>query len=321
MKIRRSEYLWEMPYKEVLFLMLSPHLPSIFAVFTALPTQQTSRKANRPPIPVSSHVPMMANGHHGLSPSTPRNCPHRTQTKAGHDQPQARHLPPAVAGHSLTHRVPPWKRERAAYADLCESEFQFKVPGPQGETTLYLETYLYDHAAQWGEKRYEQGLHVQYPGEEYPRPEFFVQMIAYNKDRQRPSTDSKRGEPPIPVLYDSRQAYIIFEDGSRLNARPEVYVGLNDVYDYPSVNERAARPSPYDINSDEVHRMIPKLTNNKRYGSAYVIFQTDKLNADSKWTIHLGSLQVQGRTVAIPPLQLCYHPAKKWIGIEPLMKP
>jgi hypothetical protein len=47
-------------------------------------------------------------------------------------------------------------------------------------------------------------------GEEYPRPEFFVQMIAYNKDRQRPSTDSKRGEAPIPVLYDSRQAYITF---------------------------------------------------------------------------------------------------------------
>ncbi|MDM3889959.1 hypothetical protein LU686_005105 [Pseudomonas juntendi] len=225
-----------------------------------------------------------------------------------------------LATASLTACLP-WKRERAAYADLCESEFQFKVPGPQGETTLYLETYLYDHAAQWGEKRYEQGLHVRYPGEEYPRPEFFVQMIAYNKDRQRPSTDSKHGEPPIPVLYDSRQAYIIFEDGSRLNARPEVYVGRNDIYDYPSVNERAARPSPYDINSDEVHRMIPKLTNNKRYGSAYVIFQTDKLNADSKWTIHLGSLQVQGRAVAIPPLQLCYHPAKKWIGIEPLMKP
>lgn len=25
----------------------------------------------------------------------------------------------------------PWKRERAAYADLCQSEFQFKVPGPK----------------------------------------------------------------------------------------------------------------------------------------------------------------------------------------------
>ena len=24
----------------------------------------------------------------------------------------------------------PWKRERAAYADLCQSEFQCKVPGP-----------------------------------------------------------------------------------------------------------------------------------------------------------------------------------------------
>ncbi len=70
-----------------------------------------------------------------------------------------------------------------------------------------------------------------------------------------------------------------------------------------------------------MHRRIPKLTNNKRYGSAYVIFQTDKLNADSEWTIHLGSLLVRGHKVAVPPLQLCYHPVKKWIGIEPLMKP
>ncbi|WP_336333206.1 hypothetical protein [Pseudomonas putida] len=165
-----------------------------------------------------------------------------------------------------------------------------------GETTLYLETYLYDHASMWGEKCYEQGLHVQ-----YPRSEFFVQMIDYNKDRQRPSTDSRRGQPSIPVLYDSRQAYITFEDGSRLNARPEVYLGANKIYDFPSVSKQAARPSPYDINSDEVHRMIPKLTHNKRYGSAYVIFQTNKFNADSKWTIHLGSQQIQGRKVEIPP--------------------
>lgn len=52
-----------------------------------------------------------------------------------------------------------------------------------------------------------------------------------------------------------------------------------------------------------------------------MIFQTDKLNADSEWTIHLGSLLVRGHKVAVPPLQLCYHPVKKWIGIEPLMKP
>ena len=82
----------------------------------------------------------------------------------------------------------------------------------------------------------------------------------------------------------------------------------------------AARPSPYDINSYEVQRNIPKMTN-KRYGSAYVIFQTDKFDADSKWTIHLGALEVQGQKLPIPPLELCYHPVKKWMGIEPLMRP
>ncbi|UVL05755.1 hypothetical protein [Pseudomonas sp. B21-047] len=215
----------------------------------------------------------------------------------------------------------PWKRERAAYADLCQSEFQYKLPGPQGETTLYLETYLYDHAAQWSDRPFSQGLHVNYPGEKYSRPEFYVQLIAYNKNRQRPSSTSNRGEPPIPILYDSRQAYITVEDGSRLNARPEVYLGIDKTYDFPLVYPSSARPSPYDINSDEVHRNIPKITNNKRYGSAYVIFQTDKFNADAKWTIHLGALEAQGRKLPIPPIELCYHPVKKWIGIEPLMRP
>ncbi|MBK5005317.1 hypothetical protein [Pseudomonas sp. S32] len=225
-----------------------------------------------------------------------------------------------LAVTSLTACVP-WQRERAAYADLCESEFQFKVSGPQGETTVYLETYLYDHAARWRDQPYEQGLHVEYPGERYKQPEFYVQMIAYNQDRARPSSGSTRGVPPVPVLYDSRQAYITFADGTRLNARPEVYVGSDDIHDFPSLTEQSARPSPYDINSDEVHRLIPKLTNNKRYGSAYVIFQTNQFNADSRWTIHLGSLQVGGQTLAIPPQKLCYHPVKKWIGIEPLLRP
>lgn len=225
-----------------------------------------------------------------------------------------------LAAASLTACVP-WQRERPAYADLCQSEFQFKVPGPQGESTLYLETYLYDHAAQWSDRPVEQALHVEYPGEKYARREFYVQLIAYNKNRQRPSTGSNHGEPPIPILYDSRQAYITFEDGSRLQARPELYLGINKTYDYPLVYPPSARPSPYDINSDEVHRNIPKITNNKRYGSAYVIFQTDKFDADSQWTIHLGALEVQGQKLPIPPLQLCYQPVKKWIGIEPLMRP
>ncbi len=113
---------------------------------------------------------------------------------------------------------------------------------------------------------------------------------AYNKDRQRPSIKSSGGEPPIPIVYDGRQAYITFEDGSRLNARPALYLGINETYDFPVVYAPAARPSPYHINSDEVQRNIPKMTNNKRYGSACVIFQTDKFDADSKWTIHLGAL-------------------------------
>lgn len=221
---------------------------------------------------------------------------------------------------ALTSACVPFSRERAAYADLCNSTFEFKVPGPQGQTSILLHAYLYDHAARWSDQPFQQVLHVQYPGEKYPRAEFYVQLIAYNKDRQRP-TRGRGGVPAVPILYDSRQASITFEDGSRLAARPEVYVGDNEVYDYPRVDPRNARPSPYDINSDEVHRLIPRITNDKHYGSAYVIFQTDAFKADSKWTINLGTLQVQGKTLPIPPLELCYQPVKKWIGIEPLMRP
>lgn len=232
---------------------------------------------------------------------------------------RARTLLLLLAAASLTACIP-WKRERPAYADLCETEHAFTVPGALGERTIHLETYLYDYDARWSDEPFKQVLHVQYPGEEYPRPEFYVQLIAYNEGRQRPASGSRRGEAPVPILYDSRQAFITFEDGSRLQARPEVYLG-GPVYDYPNFSPKSARTSPYDINADEVHRLIPKVTNNKRYGSAYVIFQTDRFDADAKWTIHLGALDVDGRKVDIPPLQLCNHPMKKWIGIEPLMKP
>ncbi|WP_028694708.1 hypothetical protein [Pseudomonas cremoricolorata] len=214
----------------------------------------------------------------------------------------------------------PWKRERPAYADLCTSKFEFQVPGPQGPTRIFLQAYLYDHAARWSDQPFQQVLHVQHPGEKYPRSEFYVQLIAYNQDRQRVKRGSG-GVPAVPILYDSREAFITFADGTRLQARPEVYLGDGDVYDYTRITPRNARPSPYDINSDEVHGLIPRITNNKHYGSAYVVFQTDRFAADSKWTINLGALQVQGQKLPIPPLQLCHQPVKTWIGIEPLMRP
>ena len=216
-----------------------------------------------------------------------------------------------LAVASLTACVP-WKRERAAYADLCETEHAFKVPGLQGETTVHLETYLYDYPSRWRDQPFQQLLHVQYPGEKYPRPEFYVQLVAYN--------EGGRGAAALPIVYDSREAYITFEDGSQLKARPEVYLGGGD-YDAPVFHPNYARPSPYAINSEEVQKKIARVTNNKRHGSAYVIFPTDKFNADAKWTIHLGTLDVQGRKVQIPPLELCHHPVKQWIGIEPLMRP
>ncbi|WP_264628208.1 MULTISPECIES: hypothetical protein [unclassified Symbiopectobacterium] len=215
----------------------------------------------------------------------------------------------------------PMQRQRAAYTDLCQSEYPFKVPGPQGETTLTLETYLYDHAISYAPSRYTQALFsIPYVNGPEAKPEFYVQLIAYNKNRQRPSRPGKKGEPAIPVLYDSRQAYVTLEDGTRVNARPELFLGML-TYDFPIPDMKYARQSPYDINSDEVHRRIPKLTNNDDYGSVYVIFKTPRFTENAKWIIHLGEMTVAGQKVAIPPMPLCYHPQKEWIGIEPLMRP
>ena len=170
----------------------------------------------------------------------------------------------------------PWPRERPGYNDLCQSEYQFDVTTPNGKKTLILETYLYDHSIPglvMTEKRGSFTLpKVQGPE---ARPEFYVQLIAYNKGRLRPSRARQKGQPAIPILYDSRQAYIDMGDGSRQYARPEIFLGTEAFpYDFPGNTMKYARPSPYDINSDEVHRLVPRISNNDDYGSVYVVFKT-----------------------------------------------
>lgn len=217
----------------------------------------------------------------------------------------------------------PWPRERPGYIDLCQSEYQFNVTGPGGKSTVILETYLYDHAIPGLVMSEKQG-HFNLANVQGPeaRPDFYVQLIAYNKGRQRPSKPGRKGKPAIPILFDSRQAWLDTGDGSRQYARPEIFLGTDTFpYDFPGNTMKYARPSPYDINSDEVHRLVPRISNNDDYGSVYVVFKKWTREANAKWTVHLGELDVAGQKVAIPPLKLCYQPTKKWIGIEPLMRP
>lgn len=226
-------------------------------------------------------------------------------------------FPLALALSALLVACVPYPRERPAYADLCESRQVFEVPTAYGVKTFYLYTYLYDHALMWRDRPYTQGYFSVPHGS--PQREFYVQVIGFNKNRQQPLKPGS-GEAPIPMLYDSRKAYLTFENGQRLAARPDLYLGaLNN--DFPLSGKDYVRPSPFDINSDEVHRRIPKLTNNSRYGSVYVAFNTPDFNADAKWTINLGTLEIDGQSVTVAPLQLCHHPKKSWIGVEPLMRP
>lgn len=217
----------------------------------------------------------------------------------------------------------PYPRERPGYIDLCQSEYIFTVSSPNGKQEIVLEAYLYDHGMPGNympDKRSSFTIpHVQGPE---ARPEFYVQLIAYNKGRQRPSRPGTTGLPAVPILIDTRNAYIDLGDGKRINARPEIYLGTTSFpYDFPEDQQGYARPSPYDINSDEVHRNVPRITNNDDYGSAYVVFEIYDGNANTKWAVNLGDLDVDGVKVAVPALKLCYQPTLKWIGIEPLMRP
>lgn len=211
----------------------------------------------------------------------------------------------------------PWSRERPAYADLCETRFEFQLPGRHAEKTIVLRTYLYDYDAQWSDEPFQQLYSVQYVGEKYPKPEFYVQLVAYEKNKSGLFGAKKS---VTPIIYDAREAYITSDNGAQLKARPEIHLG-SLTYDYPLEGEEYVRASPYDINSAEVQNRIPKITNEKHHGSAYVIFKTSEFNANSNWRINLGSLLVDGHRMEIPQLKLCYHPVKKWIGIEPLMRP
>lgn len=187
---------------------------------------------------------------------------------------------------------------------------------------IVFETYLYDHEIP-GNYMPEKRGHFTTPHIKGPEaePEFYVQLIAYNKGRQRSSRPGSKGLPPVLIMLDTRKAYIDLGDGKRLSARPEIFLGTSSLYDFPADDIEHARPSPYNLNSDEVHRNVPRIANNDDYGSAYVVFKIYYKYANAQWTIYLGVLDVEGQRVTIPPLKLCYQPTQKWIGIESLMRP
>ncbi|WP_234012858.1 hypothetical protein [Cronobacter dublinensis] len=217
----------------------------------------------------------------------------------------------------------PYPRERPGYIDLCKSEYEFSIDSPGGKKSIVIETWLYDHAIP-GDYMPEKQGHFTLPHVQGPeaRPEFYVQLVAYNKGRQRPSRPGSKGQPPVPVMLDTRKAYLDLGNGKRISARPEVFLGTTSFpYDFPEDNVKYARPSPYDINSDEVHRNVPRITNNDDYGSAYVVFKIYREDANVKWTIYPGELESEGQKIPLPALKLCWQPTLKWIGIEPLMRP
>ncbi|MDK1336206.1 hypothetical protein QMS67_15435 [Cronobacter turicensis] len=73
------------------------------------------------------------------------------------------------------------------------------------------------------------------------RPEFYVQLVPWNKGRQRPSRPGSKGQPPVPIMLDTRKGWIDLGDGKRLSARPDVFLGTTSFpYDFPGDNMKYA---------------------------------------------------------------------------------
>ena len=213
----------------------------------------------------------------------------------------------------------PVPRSRPAYVDLCHDRQKFQIQTRNGEKTFYLYTYLYNHKNRLKSTPYVQSR-FELPYDRHERY-FHVQLIGFNKDRKSPLKPGQGGEPAIPMRYDSRQAVIKMENGQTLQALPNLYLPGKAAGGWPLPSPETTRASPYDINSDEVHRIIPRLANRGDYGSIFVVFRTDAFNENARWTIDLGSLEVEGQKVQIAPVSLCFHPRKNWMGLEPLMRP
>ncbi|EPM3136645.1 hypothetical protein ACVRUF_001968 [Cronobacter turicensis] len=125
----------------------------------------------------------------------------------------------------------PYPRERPGYIDLCKSEYEFSIDSPVGKKDIIIETYLYDHAIP-GNYMPQKRSYFTIPFVQGPeaRPEFYVQLVAWNK-----------GQPPVPIMLDTRKGWIDLGDGKRLSARPDVFLGTTSFpYDFPGDNMKYA---------------------------------------------------------------------------------
>lgn len=84
--------------------------------------------------------------------------------------------------------------------------------------------------------------------------------------------------------------------------------------------EKYARMSPYDINSDEVHRLISHLSNNDDESSVNVVFKTWNERVSGRMDGLLGRTRCRRSDNPPSASYALLQPTKIWIGIDPLMR-
>ncbi|MBP6562088.1 MAG: hypothetical protein KA214_01290 [Neisseriaceae bacterium] len=231
-------------------------------------------------------------------------------------------LPLALAVALLSGCIP-YDRHRPAYADLCQKQAQRYTVVSEGKThefTLY--GYLYNPKMFWSDDVYKQSqfsIKPRLANGWLASREFYVSLVLV-------ANNQPQGATPLPVYYDARQATVTVNDGRRIGAYPQLFLSTNT--DTPVASLDYSRPSPVNLNDPELnslrHKKIHTVQIHKGHGAVAVVFPVSELgvrfDAEAKWQIYLGDLTIMGQAYPIHELSTCHVPAKRWIGIEPLMR-
>jgi len=219
----------------------------------------------------------------------------------------------------------PYGRSRPAYADLCDKKPDIYTITENGkQRTFELHRYLYNTKRFWSDERIEQShftIKPNIPPHDWKAPpEFYVTLILIEKHKEEQASH-------LPVYYDASQASVTMNDGRVLKAYPELF--LSTRWDTPMEAPQFRKIGLVDLNDSKLNLYTDKESRarqiHKGSGSVNVVFPISdidrKFDADAKWTVHLGSIKILDQHYAISDLKTCHISEKKWVGIEPLMRP
>lgn len=120
---------------------------------------------------------------------------------------------------------------------------------------------------------------------------------------------SPSGLSGAPMYYFPGNAYIQREDGSRIEAAKAIYFPSERDPTYPG--EQKTRDA-LDLNSDMVQTLPRSKT--RAYGYVFIKFPVPPPSIGDRWTVSLGEIDLDGRKVNIPDIELCDFPATKIKG-------